>query len=283
MTCSFSLTVFFCTLILIVDHIAAEAITHAKKPAVILVPAAFSKASVYNQVKLCLSHEGYDVIAVNLPSVGKGAAKVNRIPDIEAVQKSLKQQIQNGKDVILVGNSYGGTVICDAVGDFEAKSSIKFTGKGKILGLIFFSGFLPYMSELSNAHPDIRSISPSWFRFEGTSRVFWDGDLTNLPPSHTLYNLLPLDQAAQYSKRLQPSSFAALNATAKYIPYNGNFRSLYVVGSNDNAVPPALAKTYFEQPGAKWETLTIDGDHSPMLSRPDEFVKIVRRFAGERV
>jgi hypothetical protein len=139
------------------------------------------------------------------------------------------------------------------------------------------------VTELTSGHADIRNISPSWFRFEGTIRVFWDNDLGNFPPSVTLYNLLPQVQANARSRELQPSSFAALNATAKYIPYDGKFRSMYVVGSHDNAVPTNLAKTYIEQPSAKWETETIDGDHSPMPSRPDKFVKIIRRFAGEKV
>jgi pimeloyl-ACP methyl ester carboxylesterase len=139
------------------------------------------------------------------------------------------------------------------------------------------------MNELSGARPDIRQISPPWFRYEGTSRVFWDGDLENLPPSVILYNLLSKEQADVHAMELQPSSFAALNATAKYIPYDGKFRSLYVVGSQDNAVPLALAQSYLAQAGAKWETETIDSDHSPMLSRPDEFVEIIRRFAGEMI
>lgn len=139
MTSPFFLTVLFCYSLSLFGQVAAEAVGHAQKPAVILVPAAFSKAAVYDQVGRILSHHGYDVIAVDLPSVGRDAVKVDRRPDIKVVQKALKEKLNQGKDVILVGNSYGGTVICDAVEDFEAKSSIKFNDKGKILGLIFVS------------------------------------------------------------------------------------------------------------------------------------------------
>lgn len=139
MTFFLSLTVVFCTLLSLLGQVVAEPIRTTQKPAVILVPAAFSKATVYDQVKGILSDQGYWVVPVDLPSVGKLAAEVDRTCDIEIVQKAIRQQIQRGKDIILVGNSYGGTVICDAVGDFEAKSSIKYTGHGKILGLIFVS------------------------------------------------------------------------------------------------------------------------------------------------
>jgi hypothetical protein len=139
------------------------------------------------------------------------------------------------------------------------------------------------ISELKNTRPDIRAISPSWFRFEGTSRVFWDADMAASPPSHTLYNLLSPAAARAAANKLQPSSFAALNATAQYIPYDGKFRSLYVIGAKDNAVTPELAKTYLGQEGAVWEKMTIEGDHTPQLSVPADFVRVVRGFAGEDV
>jgi pimeloyl-ACP methyl ester carboxylesterase len=97
----------------------------------------------------------------------------------------------------------------------------------------------------------------------------------------TLFNALPNDQMSAWSSKLEPSSFRALNATAQYIPYDGKFRVLYVIGARDFAVPPAFAQTYLDQEGARFENVTIDADHMPMLSRPEEFVRVVRGFAGE--
>jgi pimeloyl-ACP methyl ester carboxylesterase len=150
-----------------------------------------------------------------------------------------------------------------------------------VLIRIQLSGFIPFLSELSGSRPDIRALSPSWFRFEGISRVFWDGDMDNAPPEYTLFNLLPPDVARAHVSTLQPSSFAALNGTASYIPYDGKFRSLYIIGARDNAVPPQLARAYVEQEGAEWEVQVIEGDHTPQLSVPDVFVGIVRGFVEE--
>ncbi|KAH8727234.1 Alpha/Beta hydrolase protein [Phaeosphaeriaceae sp. PMI808] len=253
--------------------------TGKSKPALIFVPAAFSKPAVYDIVKSRLFEFGYSATAVDLPSVSKVGRPVNRHPDIKSVQQSISKNIEQGRDVILVGNSYGATVICDAVKDFTTTSK----GKGKVVGLIFLAGFLPFINEPSGSRPDIRQISPSWFRFEGTQRVYWDNDLVNFPPSYTLFNLLGKAQADKWTSKLEPSSFAALNATAQYIPYDGKIRSLYVIGQQDNAVPLTLANSYIDQPGAKMERLSIDADHLPMLSRPDAVVELIRRFAGETV
>lgn len=72
-----------------------------------------------------------------------------------------------------------------------------------------------------------------------------------------------------------------MNATARYIPYDGKFRTLYVIGEKDNTVSSELARSYIEQEGAKFEVLTIDADHIPMLSRTEKVVQIVRCFVGE--
>jgi len=69
------------------------------KPAIILIPAAFSKAAVYDDVKGCLSGLGYEVEAIELPSVGKRAANVDRDPDIKESQKSIDKFLKKGKNV----------------------------------------------------------------------------------------------------------------------------------------------------------------------------------------
>lgn len=109
----------------------------------------------------------------------------------------------------------------------------------------------------------------------------WDLDLVTYPPQLTFYNLLNEPSADYWASQLLPSSFKALNATGTYIPYDGTFRTLYVVGEHDNSVGPAFAQSYIDQEGAHFEVEVIDGDHVPMLSRPDAVVDVIRRFADE--
>jgi pimeloyl-ACP methyl ester carboxylesterase len=111
------------------------------KPALILVPGAFHRASVYDEVKAQLGDVGYErVDAIDLPSVGEDVADVERIADTNTVTGLLETRLSNGEDVILVGNSYGATVIMEAVKEFEGRSTVsahKMTeGEGSILGLI---------------------------------------------------------------------------------------------------------------------------------------------------
>lgn len=120
------------------------------KPALILVPGAFHRASVYNEVKSQLSGVGYEhVIAVDLPSVGDDVANVERTADTHIVVGLLETRLNNGEDVILVGNSYGATVIMEAVKEFEVRRAVSgwksTVGGGHILGLVMVSTCHTYL------------------------------------------------------------------------------------------------------------------------------------------
>ncbi|KAF2868914.1 Alpha/Beta hydrolase protein [Massariosphaeria phaeospora] len=246
------------------------------KPDMILVHGAFHQPSCYVKVVALLKAAHYTDISVpDLPSVGN---LVDRRPDIEAVRRTLLHRLDQGRDVVLVGNSYGATVISEAV------KGLKHPPRGRILALVFISGYLPTINEV--LHPetksDIKTVVPSNFRIADCStKIYSNGDNANFPPSKAFYNLLPPFEAALWSKQLDYSSYAALNATATYIPYTGDFRCVYIVGKQDNSVPPEWAKTWYQQSGAKMEVLIEDFDHVPMLSRPVELTKILRRIAGE--
>jgi surfactin synthase thioesterase subunit len=57
-----------------------------------------------------------------------------------------------------------------------------------------------------------------------------------------------------------------------------------VVGKEDHCVTEKVARNlYLKQQGARFEVEVIEGDHVLMLSRPEEVVGVVRRFAGEKV
>lgn len=56
--------------------------------------------------------------------------------------------------------------------------------------------------------------------------------------------------------------------------------SWYMHNTKDNAVPYDIQKVFVSHEGGKWTTKVCDGDHSPMISRVDETVSIIREAAG---
>ncbi|PVH96647.1 alpha/beta-hydrolase [Periconia macrospinosa] len=263
-------------------------------PAILLVPGAFHQAVVYDTVGHLLKNAGYNgvVEAINLPSVGSLAS---RDDDVKALRRVMDKYLDLGRDIVLVGNSYGCTVIGDAVLNIPSATTTppydeEGRRRGRVVSLLYFSGYLPYTEQVVHPEtkPDIRLVSPKWFAFLPNDSpsaipktVRWDGDLQSSPPDKEFYNVLAQRNpaAANYwVGQLRYSSFAALNATARYIPYNGDFRVIYVAGKQDNSVPPELWHSYLDQPGAKFILEVLDGDHVPMLSRPEEVVKLIINY-----
>jgi pimeloyl-ACP methyl ester carboxylesterase len=286
-------------------HADARAhIPRADKPSIIMVPGAFHKAKVYEKVTYRLRQKNYSrLFAIDLPSVGSSAG---RVEDVGAVRSTLLNELDAGRDVLLVGNSYGGTVIGEAVKGLKdyptsctqpraranmlsrATSFLPRGGGnnkecGKILGLVFFAGYLPYIKDVEHPEnkPDVRTVSPSFFHFTLDGKVTSDGD-ASIPPSVSFYNDLSPQDAAYWTSQLTFSSFDSLNATATYIPYTGDFKCRYVVGTLDNSVSESFAQSFLLQPGVQFQVEHIDAGHVPMIGKPDEVVRLIQNAAYDQ-
>lgn len=86
-------------------------------------------------------------------------------------------------------------------------------------------------------------------------------------------------EADYWTTKLDFSSFDALNATATYIPYAGDFKVVYVIGSQDICVPPVWAQTFIDQPSAKTAVEHLDADHVSMLSKPREVTDLIVKYS----
>jgi pimeloyl-ACP methyl ester carboxylesterase len=269
------------------------------RPAIILVPGAFHQPLVFDKIIPILREANYkDIYAIDLPSVGE---VVGRDRDVAAVRSVLDKELGKGHNVLLVGNSYGGTVIGEAVKGLKSLASKKGSNvydrpsvrsivsrkdkaRGKILGLVFFAGYLPYIQHVQNpqSKPDVRNISPPYFDFSVPGKVttFGQGKAATI---NAYYNDLSADEQERYVGKLPFSSFDSLNATATYIPYTGDFACTYVIGKRDNAVPEAFAQTYITQGGAQFKTEYIDAGHVPFIGKPSESVALIRKAAGENI
>ncbi|KAF2175495.1 alpha/beta-hydrolase, partial [Zopfia rhizophila CBS 207.26] len=266
-------------------------------PTIVLVPGAFHQPTIYDKVSENLRQAGYRRInAIPLPSVGN--VLTSRQPDIDAVRSVVGKELRLGNDVVLVGHSYGGTVIGEVASGLQQNSNHRLNlpaapqahprdpdHVGQVLGLVYLAGYIPLISEVEHreTRPDIRNIAPSWFRFDDKAgKVYWDGDLKNFPPEQTFYNDLPAEQAKFWASKLQFSSYAALNASATYIPYTGDFNCTYVLGLRDQSLPSQWAQAFIDQPGAKFRVEKLDASHSAMLSKPKAVASIIRKAAGEK-
>lgn len=118
----------------------APALAQPAKPTIVLVHGAFADSSSWNGVIADLTRQGYPVVAAANPLRGAGSDAAY----VASIVKSIDGP------VVLVGHSYGGTVITQAE-----------VGTANVKALVFVSAFAPDVGEssfdLAGKFPGIRA------------------------------------------------------------------------------------------------------------------------------
>ncbi|MGB9095868.1 alpha/beta fold hydrolase [Erwinia sp.] len=224
-------------------------VVHAQSSnSVVLVHGAFADGSSWNRVIEKLQSQHVEVISVQLPltSLKEDAAATRR-----AIGRAQG-------DVVLVGHSWGGTVITEAGNDPRVKA------------LVYVAAFAPAEGQstalLAESYPapaggaDIAK-TPDGYLYLPAAAVTKDfaPDLTS--PEQ---NLLTVTQGPIY---------AAAFADKVGHPAWAQKPSWYLVSANDRMINPDLERAMAKAIHAK--VTTVDAGHVSMLSQPDTVVKVI--------
>ncbi|RMD44007.1 hypothetical protein DV735_g1109, partial [Chaetothyriales sp. CBS 134920] len=246
------------------------------KPAIVLVPGAWHTPEGFKQVIDLLEAAGYEVKAVHLASVGAPVPLQDFRPDVEAVQTAIREFADQGKDVLVLGHSYGGVVITEATNGLDKATREKQGLKGGVSHLYFLCAFvLPEDHSLATALDD----KPlPWFEVSEDQLL-----VTPKQPAEVFYN--DVEDPSAIIKTLKPHSFRTFFSKVtyagwKYVP------NTYLLCAKDAAIPLALQQAMVDRArslGANFTTHDMDASHSPFLSKPEELALSIRRAAGEKL
>jgi pimeloyl-ACP methyl ester carboxylesterase len=238
----------------------AHAAPAAGKPTVVLVHGAFAESSSWNGVVAQLLSKGYPVIAVANPlrSVKTDAAYVAKVLD----------SIQG--PVVLVGHSYGGSVISGAA-----------AGKSNVKALIYVAAFAPEPGEtaigLSGKFPGSTlgpTLSPPVALADGGKDMYIQQDKFQVQ--------FAADVSAADAKLMaatqRPVTEAALNEASTAAAWK-TIPSWFVFGSLDKNIPRAAHAFMAQRAGSK-KTVEVKGaSHVVMISHPEPVVKLIEEAA----
>lgn len=191
---------------------------------------------------------GHRTAAVELPSCGAGG---DLYADADAVSRAVEAA---DEPVVLVGHSYGGTVVTDAGGDAAH--------------LVYVASVLA-----DETQPDGGFGGPApWVRpgrEDGTVELVVDDELRRLFFSDC-------DDAtwAQAATRAVPQTAAAFGQPPRQVAWRA-VPSTYVVCVEDGAIPADAQRGYAARAGAVVELAT---GHHPFLSAPDLFAAALARI-----
>ncbi|MGW3800743.1 alpha/beta fold hydrolase [Streptomyces clavifer] len=241
---------------------AGAAPHHPERPTIVLEHGAFADAASWEGVVTRLQRAGYPVVC---------AANPLRGPATDAAYlRSVLDHIDG--PVVLVGHSYGGTVISQAAAGLE----------GKVKALVYIAAFLPDTGESSigltikfpgsTLGQAVESVNYSLPEGGQGADVYIEPEKFRSQFAADV----PADKARLMAAGQRPVAAAALEeksteAAWKTIP------SWSLVTTEDRNIPVAAQR--YMSARAKARTTTIDASHAVSVSRPEAVTRIVEQAA----
>lgn len=241
------------------DSSMSEAST--TKPTIVLVHGAFADASSWNGVIAELTRDGYPVVAAANPLRGVAA---------DAAQLSTVINSIEGP-VVLVGHSYGGSVITQAAGGHE-----------NVQALVFVSAFEPDVGETSfglAAHDPGATLgdalAPPVPLGDGSNDLYIDH--AKFPAQFAAD--VPAGQAALMAVTQRPIRDAAGNEAITAAGWR-TIPSWSIYGDADLNIPPRTMAFMAERANARRTVVVRGASHVVMVSHPAEVADLIEEAAS---
>ena len=216
------------------------------KPSVVFAHGIWADGSSFSKIIPTLQAEGHEVIAAQY-------GLDTLAGDVAAVKSALARVTS---PAILVGHSYGGTLITAAGTD------------PRVAGLVYIAALAPDRDETSQSlldkfpasdvfsHVEV-SDGRVWMRPEGVK--CFAGDLPE-QEQKLVWATHAAPAADLFTQKVEGTAWRSKP-------------SWYVVATNDHTVPPDLERFVASRMGAT--TYEIDSSHVPMLSNPAFVIEVI--------
>jgi len=220
------------------------------KPSIVFAHGLWADGSCYSKVIKLLQADGFEVIATQ--------NQLNTVEDDAAAIRTSLSRVSS--PVVLVGHSYGGTVITVAGTD------------DRVGALVYICALAPDEGETSQAEQDKHPKTAVFDHIEVVDGRIW------LKPSGTA------EFCGDLSDEEQKLVFATQGAPLADLftqPVHGaawkKKPTFYIVGTEDRTVHPDLERFVAKRMNAKITELT--SSHLPMLSQPQRVYEVIKEAA----
>jgi pimeloyl-ACP methyl ester carboxylesterase len=228
---------------------------------IVLVHGSYMGPWCWDLVRPQLERHGHQVTAVDLPIVDPAG-------DSRAYADAIVAAVDWTEPPVLVGHSMSGLVTPLVAADHPVRS------------LIFLAAFLaqpgasamdqrkaePIDSPIPLEVTEFSDLGDNvWTIGAGTARaLFW-------------HEATP-EMASWAHARLRPQAYRVMTEMSPLVAWPESTRVASIVCRADRAINPDWVRTAARK-RLGVEAVDIDGDHSPMLSRPDELADLLDRLA----
>jgi pimeloyl-ACP methyl ester carboxylesterase len=252
-------------------------------PVVVLVPGAWHQPTCYSELYMHLAVHSYETHTVALPSCGSATPSFD--PDVAAIRKVLAQLCDDeGKDVVLVMHSFGGSCGSEAVKGFAKKLREKERKKGGVVRLVYIMAFAMMPGESILPENQLAVLAKAF-------NISEDNLLCNIPEATAnamFYADVKPEIAAKARAELVAHSVRSFWSKVSYAPFVKDVPSTWVMCESDmsldmNRAKSMVAKAKEQDPQAFDVIERKACGHNPFLSEVEWLTGVVRRACGENV
>ena len=221
------------------------------KPSIVFCHGLWADGSCFSKLIVPLQAEGYECIAAQYG--------LNTTAEDVALVKATMGRVSS--PVILVGHSYGGSVITGAGTD------------DRVAGLVYIAALAPDADETSQTQ---QSNFPKTDVFSYIEVA--DGRIWLLPEGIDCFagDLSEQEKKLVWATQCVPDA-DLFNAKVGGTAWKSK-PSWYIVAKNDRTVQPELERFFAKRMGAK--VTEVASSHVPMLSHPDLVIDVIRAAAN---
>jgi pimeloyl-ACP methyl ester carboxylesterase len=225
-------------------------VTADNKPSIVFAHGLWADGSCFGSVISELQAEGYEAI-----SSGYGLESLDG--DVAATIRALGRVTSPS---ILVGHSYGGSVITVAGND------------ARVVGLVFIAALAPEVGETSSTQLSNYPVADVFAGVEVAEGRMW-----MFPEAVESFagDLSAQDKAVVWATH-RPPAVGVLDAEVRSAAWKTK-PSWYIVADEDRCVQPDLQRFFAARMGAT--TYEVSSSHMVMLSHPEFVIDVVRQSA----
>jgi pimeloyl-ACP methyl ester carboxylesterase len=238
----------------------------------LLVHGSFHGAWCWDHLVGLLDRHGHRVVAPNLPGSGDDTAPPENA-NLWSYATRIAAVIDNlSGPVVLVGHSMGG-IVASQVAEWRPQ---RLAATVYVNGLMFRSneGLVSFLD--AQQHLGVEDLVLK------NMKISHDGQTASFPgeaAGDVIYNACTPDLAQWATDRLRDQRMQVYQDRLRLTPQRyGSVRRFYVEGLQDRAVSIVYQRAMIENTPCE-RIFTLDSDHSPFLSMPDELARILCEVA----
>jgi pimeloyl-ACP methyl ester carboxylesterase len=119
-------------------------------PSVVFVPGSFAPASLYHPLAEAVVARGVEAQAINLPTVhlpGEDRIAPSLYDDGDFIASTIEKLADEGKDVIVIGHSYGGIPLSQGTVGLSKPTRAAQGKPGGLVTVAYMTAYVPVLNE----------------------------------------------------------------------------------------------------------------------------------------